>query len=235
MKISKGKKLLILGALLVLVDQVIKVLVKTNMSFGDSFPVIGHWFRILFIENEGMAFGMKFGGVFGKFLLSLFRIVLFGFLCWWITSLVRKSEGRPMRSSATRGASAAAESGIVMKVPDGVLIGLTLITAGALGNIIDSLFYGLIFSASDPGTVASFGGHYAPFMFGKVVDMFYFPLIDTTWPSWMPFVGGHPFRFFEPVFNFADSCVTVGAIYLLIFQFKFFTREDKKDAESHSK
>lgn len=218
MKISKGKKLLILGALLVLVDQIIKVLVKTNMSFGDSFPVIGHWFRILFIENEGMAFGMKFGGVFGKFLLSLFRIVLFGFLCWWISSLVRKSEGGQMR----------------MKVPDGVLIGLTLITAGALGNIIDSLFYGLIFSASDPGAVASFGGHYAPFMFGKVVDMLYFPLIDTTWPSWMPIVGGHPLRFFEPVFNFADSCVTVGAIYLLLFQYKFFTREDQKDAESHS-
>lgn len=218
MKISKGKKLLILGALLVLVDQIIKVLVKTNMSFGDSFPVIGHWFRILFIENEGMAFGMKFGGVFGKFLLSLFRIVLFGFLCWWISSLVRKSEGSLMR----------------MKVPDGVLIGLTLITAGALGNIIDSLFYGLIFSASDPGAVASFGGHYAPFMFGKVVDMLYFPLIDTTWPSWMPIVGGHPLRFFEPVFNFADSCVTVGAIYLLLFQYKFFTREDQKDAESHS-
>lgn len=218
MKISKGKKLLILGALLVLVDQIIKVLVKTNMSFGDSFPVIGHWFRILFIENEGMAFGMKFGGVFGKFLLSLFRIVLFGFLCWWISSLLRKSEGGQMR----------------MKVPDGVLIGLTLITAGALGNIIDSLFYGLIFSASDPGAVASFGGHYAPFMFGKVVDMLYFPLIDTTWPSWMPIVGGHPLRFFEPVFNFADSCVTVGAIYLLLFQYKFFTREDQKDAESHS-
>ena len=218
MKISKGKKLLILGALLVLVDQVIKVLVKTNMSFEDSFPVIGHWFRILFIENEGMAFGMKFGGVFGKFLLSLFRIVLFGFLCWWITSLVRKSEGGLMK----------------MKVPDGVLVGLTLITAGALGNIIDSLFYGLIFSASDPGTIASFGGHYAPFMYGKVVDMFYFPLIDTTWPSWIPFVGGHPFRFFEPIFNFADSCVTVGAIYLLLFQYKFFTREDQKDAESHS-
>ena len=121
-----------------------------------------------------------------------------------------------------------------MKVPDGVLIGLTLITAGALGNIIDSLFYGLIFSASDPGAVASFGGHYAPFMFGKVVDMLYFPLIDTTWPSWMPIVGGHPLRFFEPVFNFADSCVTVGAIYLLLFQYKFFTREDQKDAESHS-
>jgi signal peptidase II len=218
MKISKGKKLLILGALLVLVDQVIKVLVKTNMSFGDSFPVIGHWFRILFIENEGMAFGMKFGGAFGKFILSLFRIVLFGFLCWWITSLVRKSEGGLMK----------------MKVPDGVLVGLTLITAGALGNIIDSLFYGLIFSASDPGTIASFGGHYAPFMYGKVVDMFYFPLIDTTWPSWIPFVGGHPFRFFEPIFNFADSCVTVGAIYLLLFQYKFFTREDQKDAESHS-
>jgi len=223
MKISKGKKLLILGALLVLVDQTIKILVKTNMAFGDSFSVFGHWFRILFIENEGMAFGMKFGGILGKFLLSLFRIILFGVLCWWITSLVRKSE-RPENNPDGK-----------KSVPTGVLVGLTLITAGALGNIIDSLFYGLMFSASDPGVIASFGGHYAPFMFGKVVDMFYFPLINTTWPSWMPFVGGHALRFFEPVFNFADSCVTVGAIYLLIFQYKFFTKDEENGARSHSK
>ena len=194
MKLSKGNKLLLLGVILVVIDQVIKVLVKTNMEIGQHYNVIGNWFQILFIENEGMAFGMKFGGATGKFLLSFFRIGLFAALCWWISSLVHKSE----------------------KVPDGVLVGLTLITAGAFGNIIDSLFYGLIFN-------------YAPFMFGRVVDMLYFPIIDTTWPSWVPFVGGNHFLFFAPVFNFADSCVTVGALYLIFFQYKFFARGDEPE------
>ena len=211
MKISKGKGLLILGVLLVVVDQVIKVLVKTNMSLGEHFSVLGDWFQILFIENEGMAFGMKFGGAWGKLALSLFRIVLCGLLCWWITSLVRRGTPRAKGEAAKK-----------PKVPTGVLIGLTLITAGAFGNIIDSLFYGLIFSASGPLQVAEFGGHYAPFLFGKVVDMFYFPL--WIWPDWVPWLGGH--IFFEPVFNFADSCVTVGAIYLILFQWKFFSKED---------
>ncbi len=105
-------------------------------------------------------------------------------------------------------------------------MGLTLITAGALGNILDSLFYGQLFTASGPDTLATFGGSYAPLMFGKVVDMFYFPLIDTTWPSWLPWIGGTPLRFFEPVFNFADSCVTVGAIYLILFHWRFFAKEE---------
>lgn len=211
MKISRGKGLLLLGTMLVIIDQVIKVLIKTNMTLGEHFSVMGDWFQILFIENEGMAFGMKFGGMFGKFLLTSFRLVLFGALCWWIANMVRKGrDGKP--------------------VPTGVLVGLTLITAGALGNIIDCLLYGQIFSASSAFDVAQFGGSYAPVMFGKVVDMFYFPLIDTEWPSWVPFVGGHPFRFFEPVFNFADSCVTVGAFYLILFQYKFFASEpEKKD------
>lgn len=211
MKISRGKGLLLLGTMLVIIDQVIKVLIKTNMTLGEHFSVMGDWFQILFIENEGMAFGMKFGGMFGKFLLTSFRLILFGALCWWIANMVRKGrDGKP--------------------VPTGVLVGLTLITAGALGNIIDCLLYGQIFSASSAFDVAQFGGSYAPVMFGKVVDMFYFPLIDTEWPSWVPFVGGHPFRFFEPVFNFADSCVTVGAFYLILFQYKFFASEpEKKD------
>ncbi len=110
----------------------------------------------------------------------------------------------------------------------GVVVGLTMIAAGALGNIIDCFFYGLVFSESTPWAVAEFGGHYAPFMFGKVVDMFYFPVIDTVWPDWMPFVGGNPFRFFEPVFNFADSCVTCGALYLIFFQYRFFASEENK-------
>lgn len=175
MKISKGAKLLSLGILLIVIDQVIKVLVKTNMSLGEVIPVFGEWFRLCYVENEGMAFGMKFGGMVGKFILSLFRVVLSGFLIWWISRLVRKD------------------------TPSGVLVGLTLITAGAIGNIIDCLFYGMIWG-------------YAPFMFGRVVDMF-----SAT--------------FFPPVFNFADSCVTVGAFYLILFQWKFFSSLDKPKSD----
>ena len=214
MRLGKGKKLLLLGVLLVVIDQVIKILVKTNMEIGEHISVIGNWFQILFIENEGMAFGMKFGGAVGKFCLSFFRIALFGALCWWISSLVRKqidADGRKIILSDGR-----------PKVPDGVMVGLTLICAGAFGNIIDSLFYGLIFG-------------YAPFMFGRVVDMLYFPLIDTIWPQWVTFVGGERLLFFAPVFNFADSCVTVGALYLIFFQYKFFTRSEETEPEPEGK
>ena len=207
MKISKGTKLLIMGLVLVVIDQVIKILVKTNMSIGEHFNVIGNWFQIYFIENEGMAFGMKFGGQTGKLLLSIFRIVLFGALVYWIRSLLKKD------------------------TPAGVLVGLALITTGALGNIIDCMFYGILFGESTYTSVAQFlpeGGGYAPFFFGKVVDMFYFPIIDTTFPEWIPLIGGNPFRFFAPVFNFADSCVTCGALYLIFFQWRFFAREEKK-------
>ena len=185
MKLSQGKRLLLLGILLVVIDQVIKYLVKTNMEPGQQIYVIGQWFRLCFVENEGMAFGMAFGGQVGKFLLSLFRIVLSGALIWWISSLIRKGTA-----------------------PKGVLVGLTLITAGAVGNIIDSLFYGLIWD-------------YAPFMFGKVVDMFFFPIIRE----------GERVIFFSPVFNFADSCVTVGAFYLVLFQWKFFAKDEEKEKE----
>lgn len=210
MKVSKGTKLLALGVLLVVIDQVIKILVKTNMQIGEHFSVIGNWFQILFIENEGMAFGMKFGGLAGKFCLSFFRVILFGALCWWIAGLVRKSV-------APDGSKALLEDGTAV-VPTGVLVALTMITAGALGNIIDCLFYGVIFD-------------YAPFMFGRVVDMLYFPLIDTTWPTWMPFVGGDRLLFFAPVFNFADSCVSVGAFYLILFQYRFFMRDESPDKD----
>lgn len=185
MKVSKGAGLIILGAVLVLVDQVIKVLVKTNMDLGQHIYLIGDWCRLCFVENKGMAFGMAFGGNVGKFLLSLFRICLSGVLIWWIHSLIKKGN-----------------------TPTGVLVGLTLITAGAIGNIIDCLFYGLIWG-------------YAPFMFGKVVDMFYFPLITK----------GEEVIFFSPVFNFADSCVTIGAFYLLLFQWKFFSKEEEKQKD----
>ena len=198
MKLSKGGRLILLGAVLVVIDQIIKILVKTNMALGEHISVFGDWFQILFIENKGMAFGMSFGGVIGKYLLTFFRICLFAALCWWISKLLKREQ----------------------KVPTGVLVGLTLITAGALGNILDCLFYGLIFTESTPLAVATLG-HYAPFMQGKVVDMLYFPL--WTWPDWVPLMGGD--IFFEPVFNFADSCVTVGAFYLILFQWKFFSKE----------
>ena len=194
---KKGRNLIFLGILLVVIDQVIKVLVKTNMTLGQSITVLGNWFQLVFVENKGMAFGMSFGGVIGKYLLTAFRIVLFVVLCWWISKLTKRKD-----------------------VPTGVLVGLTLITAGAFGNIVDCLCYGLIFSESTVSTVATLG-HYAPFMQGKVVDMLYFPL--WTWPDWVPGLGGR--IFFEPVFNFADSCVTVGAIYLILFQWKFFSKD----------
>ena len=191
MKISKGTRLFILGALLVVIDQIIKVLVKTDMSLGETINVLGDWFKLHYVLNEGMAFGMAFGGFLGKALLSLFRIVLFGALCWWINKLAKRED-----------------------VPTGVLVGLTLITAGALGNIIDCFFYGLIWpELTMPGAPFSF-------LFGRVVDMFYFPLFQYKLP-WMEY----PQTFFGAVFNFADSCVTCGAIYLLLFQYKFFSKE----------
>ena len=193
MKISKGTKLFILGFVLVVIDQIIKVLVKTDMSLGETINVIGDWFKLHYVLNEGMAFGMAFGGFFGKALLSIFRIVLFGALCWWIRGLARKPE-----------------------TPVGVLVGLTMITAGAMGNIIDCFFYGLIWpELAMPG--APF-----PFLFGRVVDMFYFPLFDYKLP-WMEY----PQTFFGAVFNFADSCVTCGAIYLILFQYKFFSQKEQ--------
>ena len=193
MKLSKGKKLILLGIVLDVLDQINKVLVKTNMDQGETINVIGDWFKLHFVLNKGMAFGMAFGGYWGKILLSVFRIVLFGALCWWIDKLAKKPE-----------------------TPVGVLVGLTMITAGAMGNIIDCFFYGLIW----PETVMP-GAPFA-FMFGQVVDMFYFPLFDYKLP-WMDY----PRTFFGAVFNFADSCVTCGAIYLMLFQWKFFSAEEK--------
>lgn len=193
MGIVKPWKLVCSGVLLVVIDQVIKILVATGMHVGQQIPVIGDWFILCYVENAGMAFGMKFGGWVGKLLLSVFRMVLSGVLVWWIMSLNRKPG-----------------------VPAGFLAGLTLITAGAIGNLCDCMFYGIAFDNAVAG--APFG-----FLFGKVVDMFYFPL--WTWPSWVPLIGGD--IFFAPVFNFADSCVTVGAFYLVIFQWKFISSEWK--------
>ena len=192
MKLSKGKKLIILGIAMVVIDQIIKVLVMTNMDLGQSINVIGDWFKLNFVLNDGMAFGMAFGGVAGKLILSLFRIALSAGLIWWISKLYKKQD-----------------------TPTGVLVGLTLITAGAIGNIIDCFFYGMIWQ----DTVMT-GAPFA-FMFGQVVDMFYFPLFDYDF--W-----GFKGTFFGAVFNFADACVTCGAIYLLLFQYKYFSKKEEK-------
>ena len=177
---------------MVVIDQIIKVLVKTNMGLGESINVAGDWWKLHYVLNDGMAFGMAFGGVWGKLLLSLFRLGLFGGLVWWISKLIKRQD-----------------------TPTGVLVGLTLITAGAVGNIIDCLFYGMIW----PETTMA-GAPFA-FMFGQVVDMFYFPLFDYD-------ILGFRGTFFGAVFNYADACVTCGAFYLLLFQYKFFAKEEQK-------
>ena len=188
--IRQGRLALIIILSVLVIDQIIKILVKTGMSLGESIDVTP-WFKILFVENNGMAFGME---LFGKLFLSLFRISAIGFFIWYLIKIINKG------------------------FPTGYIVTVSFVIAGALGNLLDCMFYGLIFdsSAYGPDGVASFvpfGQGYAPFLYGKVVDMFYFPL--WTWPDWVPFVGGE--IFFEPVFNFADSCITCGVIALLLF------------------
>lgn len=205
MKISKGCCISLFVILLLVIDQVIKFVVKLNMTIGESIPVFGDWFQICFIENNGMAFGMQFGGSVGKLALSLFRVVLIGFIIVYLRKLIKKAG-----------------------TPTGVLVGLSLVLVGAIGNVVDCLFYGEIFSASTYTQVAQLfppDGGYTGFLYGKVVDMFYFPIIDTILPEWVPFYGGEHFIFFRPIFNFADACISVSVIYMLLFQRKFFMEE----------
>jgi signal peptidase II len=197
------KKLSVLALILLIADQALKIWVKTSFHLGEALVVIPNWFQLLFIENNGAAFGMQLdmGGGFdwGKLMLSIFRLVLIVALGYYIYRLA------------------------VRKAPMGILVGLTLIFAGALGNIIDSALYGLIFSASTPMQIAEFGGSYAPFMMGKVVDMFYFPLFQwEAHPQWLSFLFDSRGYFFGPVFNLADSYISVAVVYMLIFQYKFF-------------
>ncbi|MFI3267177.1 MAG: lipoprotein signal peptidase [Rikenellaceae bacterium] len=187
--------------LLLVIDQVVKVCVKTNMTLNEAIPIFGEWFYIRFIENEGAAYGMKLGGDYGKLILSVFRVLMIAFMSVYVHRLRKK------------------------EAPTGVIIGFLLIIAGALGNIIDSAFFGLIFSQSTFSEIAHFvpwGEGYETFLHGWVVDMLYFPIIDTVLPEWVPFVGGEPYIFFSPIFNIADSYISIGFIYMLIFQRKYF-------------
>ena len=183
---------LALTVVLLVIDQWIKISVKTGMCLHESIKVTD-WFYISFIENNGMAFGMT---MINKLVLSIFRIVAIVALGWYLARQLRR------------------------RVRMLWLVCLTLVFAGAVGNLVDCMFYGLIFNASSPYYVSyfvPFGHGYAPFLMGKVVDMFYFPIIVTTWPEWVPFFCGDEFVFFSPVFNFADSCVSVGVIMVLLF------------------
>lgn len=196
-------------AAVIIADQCLKFYIKLNYFAGEEHNVLGNWFRLHFVENEGMAWGWKFGGGFGKIALTLFRLVAVIWGSFLLKDFIKK------------------------KYHKGFIICAALIYAGALGNLLDSMFYGLFFDYSDPFTqnvakLVPFGTGYTSFLHGRVVDMLYFPLINSNYPSWVPFVGGDKFEFFAPVFNIADASISVGVITLLIFQNKFFKKETTK-------
>ena len=210
MKLSIAWKSVLLIFVILVFDQVLKIWIKTSMYHGDSFSVFGNWFLIHFVENPGMAFGWKFGGKTGKLLLSLFRLAAIAAFIWYLRIQIRE------------------------KAPQGLIMCISLILAGAIGNMIDSAFYGLIF---DSGTVYSeeLGGYayyynvisqfsfdgYAPLMHGCVVDMLSFPILKGVYPEWFPFIGGNRFVFFGPIFNIADSAVTIGVFSIIIFYWRY--------------
>ena len=207
------KSIIVIFAILI-ADQALKIWIKTNLSLGDEIVVLKNWFILHFVENNGMAFGFEFAGEYGKIFLSVFRIVAVFAIGWYLLKLAKQKH-----------------------IPFGFIISLSLIFAGAVGNIIDSLFYGLIFNDSF-GQVASLfpaGGGYAGFLHGRVVDMLYFPLFTGRYPSWLPFVGGNPFIFFRPVFNIADSSISVGIFSILLFYRKYFNKTVKKEESEGEK
>ncbi|MCI6336654.1 lipoprotein signal peptidase [Prevotella sp. P2-180] len=189
---SRARNSLIILLSILIVDQVSKILVKTNMTLHESIEIFS-WFKIMFIENNGMAYGMELGS---KLLLSLMRFVLIAILVQYVL--------RELRNNSRWG----------------YIVCLVMIVAGAVGNMIDGMFYGVVFDASTPYTVSTFvepGDGYSSFLYGKVVDMLYFPIIDTVLPDWVPFYGGEPYVFFSPVFNIADSSISVAVALLLLF------------------
>jgi len=219
---SKLTKSIIIVFVILIIDQILKIWVKTHMLIGESsfehWDWSAKWAQLRFIENKGMAFGMVFPWMSadtGKLLLSIFRIIAIGAIIWYLLKIIREN----------------AHTWFV--------ISLSLILAGAIGNLIDSAFYGIIFnesgsiySTSDmPAVLFPEGGGYASFLHGSVVDMLYFPMIEGTYPDWFPFKGGQDFTFFQPIFNIADSAVTVGVLIILIFQKKFFKEEKTNNSD----
>lgn len=197
---SLGKKSIIFIILILIIDQILKIWVKTHMHIGQEIHLFGNRGMLHFIENNGMAFGMEMGGKPGKFILSIFRIVAISGIGWFLASLVRK------------------------KANLGLILAVSAIMAGAIGNIIDSAFYGMIFNESYnmPAVLFPAEGGYSSFLHGRVVDMFYFPVINTHWPAWSPVKAGETLIFFRPVFNIADSAITCGVISIILFQKRMF-------------
>lgn len=206
----KYKHVLFIVLSVLVLDQALKIYIKTSFHYGESVSVIGNWFQLLFIENEGMAFGMKImDNSTGKIILTLFRLIAVGLGFFWVKKLVQKKYSR------------------------GLLICASLILAGAAGNLIDSIFYGMIFtdSSNEIAKLVDFGNGYGSLLHGKVVDMFYFPIIDTYWPEWVPYFGGSQLRFFEPIFNLADAAISVGILTLLLFQKKLMKPIPKENVD----
>lgn len=191
--------------IVLLIDQISKIWIKLNMTLGQEFKIFGNWFIIHFTENNGMAFGMEFGGEFGKLALSLFRIIAVTLIGYGMHYMIKN------------------------KYHEGFILSVALIFAGALGNIIDSTFYGVMFSESswfEKAVAFPEQGGYSSLFHGKVVDMLYFPILKGTYPEWFPIWGGQEFLFFRPVFNIADTAITLGVVFIILFQKRYF-KEDK--------
>lgn len=209
-KLSNKTKSILIIVLILLLDQTLKIWIKTHMKLGDEIVIFKNWFIIHFVENNGMAFGFEFGNSAGKYLLSIFRLLAIGAIGWYLNTLWKK------------------------RVPFGLIVSFSLIMAGAIGNILDSAYFGLIFDDSygKVSTIFPPDGGYASFLQGRVVDMFYFPLISGHYPSWFPFVGSQEFIFFRPVFNIADSSITVGIFIILIFYRHFFDKKEGLETDN---
>jgi signal peptidase II len=195
-----AKKSILLICLILFADQVLKIWIKTHLVIGQEIHLLGERGMLHFIENNGMAFGMEMGGKPGKLILSIFRIIAIFGIGWYLSTLIKK------------------------KVNIGLILAVSVIMAGAIGNIIDSAFYGMIFSESynQPAIIFPPGGGYSSFLHGRVVDMFYFPVINTHWPDWSPVKPGQSFVFFRPVFNLSDTAITCGVFSILLFQKRMF-------------
>lgn len=205
------KKPLILIFGILILDQVFKIWIKTNLCIGEEIPLIGDWAKLHFIENEGMAFGMSFGGSFGKLFLTLFRIIASVLIFFYLKKIIDKKESKLN------------------------IYSIALIFAGAVGNIIDSVFYGLIFTESSyfhTAEIFAWQGGYGTLLHGKVVDMFYFPMIDMDLPIWIPFVGGQPFSFFNAIFNIADISISIGVGLLMLSLLFFPKKDDNKEIQN---